>query len=72
VRDSSGAIVAEIIRNQWKIRPELIWDGNFNRNALEMKNKFGDVILQIVVLDDRIKIQGVWRSASGGFFMVVV
>jgi hypothetical protein len=71
VRDSSGAIVAEVIRNQWKVRPELLWDKNFNRNALEIRDKFGDVVLQIVVLEDRIRIQGVWRSSSGDCFMMV-
>jgi hypothetical protein len=65
LRDASGKLVAEIERNEWKVRPSLLWDRNYNDNSLEVLGETGEVVLQIVALPDRIRIQGIWWSKSG-------
>jgi len=71
LRDESGRMVAEIERNEWKVRPSIVWDRNYNDNSLEVINEAGDVVLQIVVLPDRIRVQAVWYDKSGNFFEMV-
>lgn len=71
LQDASGRMVAEINRNEWKIRPSLIWDRNYNENSLEVRDEAGDVVLQVVVLPDRIRLQGLWREETGAFFEIV-
>jgi len=71
VRDESGKIIAEIQRNEWKVRPSLYWDRNYNNNSLEIRDETGDVVLQIVALPDRIRIQGIWRDKSGEWLEMV-
>jgi hypothetical protein len=58
--DSSGNLIAEITRNEWKVSPTQAWDRNYSDNALEVKDARGLVILQVRVLADRIQIQGGW------------
>jgi hypothetical protein len=71
VRDPSGKIIAEIVRNDWKLRPSLLWDRNFNASAVEVRGETGEVILQVRALPDRIQLQGIWHSATGRFFELV-
>jgi hypothetical protein len=65
IRDMSGKMVAEIEHNEWKVRPSLLWDRNYNRSSLEVRDEAGDVVLQLVVLPDRARVQGIWRDKSG-------
>jgi len=67
IRDETGRLIAEIIRNEWQLRPSLLWDRNFNDNAIEVRDEKGFVVLQLVLLPDRIRIQGYWRSDQGSF-----
>jgi len=70
IRNRSGQLIAELIRNEWKIRPSLLWDRNFNSNALEVRDEAGNVVLQVESLPDRIRLQAVWSSQSGSFAFV--
>jgi hypothetical protein len=66
VKDDSGNIVAEIIRNQWKVaHPPANWDRSYNKDALEVIDPKGKVILQVKVLKDRVQIQGDWKQKDG-------
>lgn len=56
IRDDGGHIIAQITDNEWKSKPEN-WDRNYTDDALEVKNAFGHVVLQIKVLPDRIQLQ---------------
>lgn len=71
IRDKGGKIVAEIVRNEWKLRPTLLWDRNFNSSAVEVRGESGEVILQARALPDRIQLQGIWHTAAGGFVELV-
>ena len=68
-RDESGAIVAELKRNEWRVAPAPnTWDRNYTADSLEVKDAKGRIILQIRVLPDRIQLQGIWRGERGSFF----
>jgi hypothetical protein len=58
ITDESGNLIAEIIRNEWKVAPTRAWDRNYSGDALEVKDSRGYVVLQVRVLADRIQIQG--------------
>lgn len=71
IRDQSGKIIAEIVQNNWKLRPSLLWDRNYNASAIEVRGEDGAVVLQIRVLSDRIQLQGIWHTHTGKFFEIV-
>jgi len=60
VTDQSGNVIAEIIRNKWKVGRPHAWDRNYSRDAFEVKNAAGKIVLQVHALKDRIRIQGEW------------
>jgi hypothetical protein len=61
VRDRKGHLVAELIKNEWKVAPPpKTWDRNYNRTALEVRDEDGNVILQVRLFQDRVQIQGEW------------
>jgi hypothetical protein len=72
IRDSAGAIIAELTRNVWKLQPSTLWDLNFDGNAAEVRNDLGYVVFQAQVLSNKVQIQGVMRSARGGNVALVV
>jgi hypothetical protein len=68
VKDRSGALIAELVRNEWKIAPPpRTWDRNFNREALEVRDNTGAIVLQVRVLFDRVRLQGEWWLNGRGF-----
>lgn len=71
IRGADGKMIAEINRNEWTVRPEHTWDRNFNGNALEVKDASGDIVLQVVLLPDRIKLQAAWYDDYGKFWELV-
>jgi pyrimidine deaminase RibD-like protein len=71
IRNEHGKIIAELTRNEWKIRPSLLWDKNFSDSALEVRDEEGHIVLQVQVLLEKVRIQGIWRGAKGEFFQLV-
>ncbi len=65
IRDRTGAAVAELINNEWKINRDNAFDRNYSKDALEVKNSSGDVVLQVRILDDRIQFQGKLYDRKG-------
>lgn len=66
IRDKTGAIVAEIIRNEWKTAmPPSLWDRNYSHNALEVKDSAGDIVLQIKLEGSRVQLQGRFYNSQG-------
>lgn len=61
VKNKDGDQLVEVIRNEWKIAPPpQTWDRNYSENAFELKDARGKIVLQIVLLSDRIQLQGEW------------
>lgn len=65
IRDKNNNIIAEIIKNEWKIKPNNIWDRNYTNDAIEVIDSSGDVVLQVQLLDDRIRFQGKLYKSDG-------
>jgi hypothetical protein len=52
-KEESGNVLVELVRNRWRAGPSpTTWDRNYNRNALEVKDPAGNIVLQIKVLHD--------------------
>ena len=62
---SHDGLVAELVNNDWKINPQESFDRNYNKNALEVRDKDGDVVLQVKLLNDRIQFQGKFYDEKG-------
>jgi hypothetical protein len=61
IRDSSGSVLAELRRNEWKVAPSpKTWDRNYTDNALEVVNAEGYVVLQVKLLENIVQLQGSW------------
>jgi len=65
IRDRTGNAVAEIIGNEWKVNPNSSFDRNYSKNALEIKDLTGEIILQIRLIEDRIQLQGKFYHSDG-------
>ena len=65
IRDSQGHIIAEVVRNEWKVNPNKTWDRNYTKNALEVRDPSGEVILQLRLVEDRVQFQAKLYDASG-------
>ena len=71
IHDRNGALIAELVRNEWKVSPPpATWDRNFSRDAVEVKNDHGDVVLQVIALPDRVQLQGEWYGSGGAVRLV--
>ena len=68
IRDCHGELIAEIIGNDWKLRKDNLWDRNYDKNALEVRDAKGDVILQIVLQEDYIQFAAKMYSRNGDGF----
>jgi hypothetical protein len=61
VGNDKGDLLAEIIRNEWKVAPPpSTFDRNYSDDALEVRAANGRIVLQVRVLPDRVQLQGEW------------
>lgn len=65
IRNKKGEMVAELIGNEWKAKPEKIWDRNYSDNALEVIDDTGDVILQVVLKEALVQFAAKMYSSTG-------
>jgi hypothetical protein len=66
VRDSNGSIVVEINDNKWTVNPseDVSWDKNYSKNALEVKDRRGRIVLQIILFANVVRVQGEWWTEN--------
>jgi hypothetical protein len=60
MRNREGRLLGTLKTNYWQSAPAAGIDRNYTRNALEVLDESGDVVLQIIMLADRVQIQGKW------------
>ncbi|MCC6502823.1 MAG: hypothetical protein IT362_06790 [Deltaproteobacteria bacterium] len=65
IRDKTGKVIAEIVKNEWKVNPSGSWDRNYSPNALEVKDSQGDIVLQVKLVEDRIQFQAKLYDSEG-------
>ena len=65
IRNRKGSVVAELVNNEWKVNRNNTFDRNYSKDALEVKDDSGDIVLQVKVLEDRIQFQGKFYDSQG-------
>jgi hypothetical protein len=65
VRDRNGNLVVEVIQNHWRVYPMYAAEKNYKRDALEVQDSAGHLVLQTRILPDRIALQGEWWDTQG-------
>ncbi len=66
LRDSDGSVVAELINNEWQVNHNGSFDRNYTKDALEVRDKSGDVVLQLKLVEDRVQLQGKFYDGREG------
>jgi len=63
----SGAVVVSITDNKWRVSSaqNVSWDHNYTRNAFEVKDGRGRVVLQVVLMPETVRFQGEWWHEDG-------
>ena len=64
IRNKHG-IVAELLKNEWKVNLNNSFDRNFSKNALEVKDNTGEIVFQVKHVSDRIQFQGKFYDTNG-------
>jgi hypothetical protein len=71
LRDSEGKLIAVLDKNVWQVNPNNYFDRNFTHDAIEIVDNTGRVVLQVEMLTDRVRFQGILYNESGiGFGFV--
>lgn len=70
IRNKTGEMIAELIGNEWKVKPEKLWDRNYNDSALEVIDETGDVVLQVILKEDYVQFAAKMYSSSGQGFAI--
>lgn len=65
IRNSKGEIIAELSNNEWKLNRDSIFDRNYNDNALEVRDKTGNIVLQVVNFGYAIHFAGIFQCKNG-------
>ena len=65
VRDPQGNLIVEIKDNRWQIAPNNVWDKNYTKDTLEVKDARGRIVLQVRLLRNEVLLDGEWPTASG-------
>jgi hypothetical protein len=71
VRGEGGELIAEMKNNEWKHQPQpAIFDRNYTKDALEIKDKGGKVVLQVANLGSTVDVAAVFHCVNGWTYMV--
>lgn len=65
IRGKNGQIVAQIVKNEWKVNPNNVWDRNYSKDALEVKDPRGDIVLQVKLVQNRVQFQAKLYDSNG-------
>jgi hypothetical protein len=66
IRDKNGIVLAAIRNNEWFVAPPPVTlDRNFNENSLEVIDSKGEVIFQLQVYGEEVRLAGHFYSING-------
>jgi hypothetical protein len=66
LRNRKGQIIAELVKNEWKVSPPPnTWDRNYSRDALEVLDPTGDIVLQVRLVENRVQLQAKFIGSNG-------
>jgi len=66
IRDCKGDVIAKMVENEWKINEGNTLDRNYTDDALEIINNKDEVVLQVVLLSDRVQISKIMLLGHEG------
>jgi hypothetical protein len=70
VRDASGALIAEMNDNEWKHQNQpTIFDRNYTKDVLEIKDNTGRVALQVANVGNTIDVAAIFHCKNGWTYM---
>ena len=70
VRDASGGLIAEMNDNEWKHQNEpTIFDRNYTKDALEIRDNAGRVALQVANVGNTIDVAAIFHCKNGRTYM---
>jgi hypothetical protein len=65
IRDQTGKVVAELVKNEWKVNSATAYDRNYSKDAIEVRDASGDVVMQLRFVSDRVQFQGRFFDKTG-------
>jgi hypothetical protein len=65
IRDKAGKVVGELSKNEWKVNTTAAYDRNYSKDALEVRDASGDVVIQVRFVGDRVQFQGKFFDKNG-------
>lgn len=65
VRDHNGNLVAQVIRNHWRVYPSFSAEKNYTKDTLEVQDTAGHIVLQVQILPGEILLLGEWWDTQG-------
>lgn len=65
IRGDNGDLLAEIRDNEWKLNENNYFDRNYSDNALEVRDRLGNIALQVVSFGDVIHFAGIFHTKDG-------
>lgn len=66
IRDTIGNVIAEMSKNEWIVnKPTFSLDRNFDSNALEVKDNLGQIIFQIEIEGNKMRMNGKFNRLDG-------
>jgi len=65
IRDAAGKVVAELLKNEWKVSSATTYDRNYSKDAIEVRDSSGEVVLQVRLVGDRVQFQGRFHDKDG-------
>ena len=65
IRDQTGKVVAELVKNEWKVNSGTAYDRNYSKDALEVRDASGEVVMQVRLVGDRVQFQGRFFDKDG-------
>lgn len=68
IRNDNGEIIAELVRNEWRVNPGKSFDRNYSKGAVEVRDASGDIVLQARLRKDRVQLSAKFRDADGHAF----
>lgn len=65
VRSSSGNQILEIENNEWVVNPNNMFDRNFTKRGLEVRDSNGEVAFHILICGDTVALEGRFFDGAG-------
>ena len=70
IRNESGSLIAVMKDNEWKHQqPPAIFDRNYTRDVLEIKDRTGKVALQVANLGSTVDVAAIFHCSNGWTYM---